>query len=527
MSISGDWDRRISRRALLRTGGTLAAGAVLLPTVARAVGSSVDGDPFSLGIASGDPTPDGVVLWTRLAPRPELADGGMGTQRCAVQWEVALDEQFKFPVRRGTEQAVPEWAHSVHVEVTGLLPQREYFYRFKWGTNVSPVGRTRTAPPPFFGNKELTFAFVSCHNWANGYFNVYDDIVRRDPQFVVHLGDYIYEGPGGTAPFRPHLPAVRLASLSDFRIRHAQYKTDPDLQKVHAALPFFMTWDDHEVDNNYAGLVPGTDVPAEQFPAIRAAAYKAYYEHMPVRKTAVPSVGTGMMMFRTIQWGRLASFYAIDGRQYRSPNADPASPRGANGYTPSELDPNRTMLGPDQMRWLLNELSTTRAGWNVLANNKAFSPFDRDTALNSVEFNSPDNWDGYVADRQKILETLAERRTPNPIVLTGDSHNNWVRNVPPDFNRLDGPPVATEFMGTSLSTAGNTPNPFVRWNNDKNNPHLLFRNNQRGYVECAMTPQSWTSRFRIVTEIEKRVYGTAETLATFGVESGKAGAVRM
>ncbi|MBE2319802.1 alkaline phosphatase D family protein [Solirubrobacter sp. CPCC 204708] len=524
MSITGDWDRRISRRTLLRTGGTLAAGVVLAPALARATSWSAGGDPFSLGIASGDPTPDGVVLWTRLAPAPLTVDGGMGTQRCAVQYEVALDEQFKFPVRRGTEYAVAEWAHSVHVDVRGLLPAREYFYRFKWGAHVSPVGRTRTAPPPFFANRELKFAFVSCQNWANGYFNAYEDIVARDPEFVVHLGDYIYENYGGVAPFQQPLPAVELMTLSDYRIRHAQTKTDPDLQAAHAALPFLVTWDDHEVDNAYANLENESGQSVDVFRARRAAAYKAYYEHMPLRGSSMPS-GPDMDLYRRFHWGRLATVNMIDGRQYRSGDVSGGT-RRRHGYTDAEIDPSRTMLGGAQMAWLLEELSSSQAGWNVLANNKAFAPVDRNTAIDRVAFNNPTTWDGYVADRQRILDAIAARRGLNAVVITGDTHSNYVRNVPPNFNSLDGAPVATEFLGTSVSTGGDKEEPVIQWQDDSHNPHQLLRNNNRGYVECVLTPQLWATNFRIVPSVETRVHGQGSTLTSFVVESGRGGAAR-
>jgi alkaline phosphatase D len=526
MGITGDWDRRISRRTLLRTGGTLAAGLTLTGGLASRAQARPwwSQDVFSLGIASGDPLPDAVVLWTRLAPDPLAPDGGMGPEPYGVRYEVATDERFRRIVKRGAVEARPDEAHSVHVELTGLRPSTEYFYRFRVGREESVIGRTRTAPPAGSIVEQLKFAFVSCQNYPIGYFNSYADIAAQVPDIdlVVHLGDYIYEG--DAASLRQHAPLAEIFSLSDYRIRHAQYKTDLDLQAAHAALPWFVTWDDHEVDNNYADEEADPDMPPEAFLARRAAAYRAYWEHMPLRRRNKP-VGPDLQLYRRYSWGSLATFNVLDGRQYRSnqPAACSQAER-VDGYCPGALDPSRTKLGAEQKQWLFSELATTRARWNILAQQTAFAPFDRDPDPAVRNAGTGDNWDGYVAERQELIDLLASSRTPNPIVITGDSHANWVRNVPPDYRNLDAPPVATEFMGTSISSGGDPSAPYVRFADDPNNPHIVFRNNNRGYVRCTIGADAWTSEYRIVPTVKERGV-PASTLATFAVEDGRPGAV--
>ena len=525
MSPSGNWDARISRRTLLRTGGSFAAGIALTgPLASRAFAAPpFEGNPFALGVASGDPTPDGFVLWTRLAPQPLVPGGGLKAEPYGVRWELALDEGFTRIVRRGAVEAVPEEAHSARAELSGLPASTEYFYRFKFGAETSPVGRTRTAPAAGAAVAALRFAFVSCQNFPDGYFTPYADVVASDLDAVIHLGDYIYEGPAAT--FRRHEPLREIFSLDDYRVRHGQYKTDEDLQAAHAALPWLVTWDDHEVDNNYADDEQDPDAPPEEFLRRRAAAYQAYWEHMPLSRARKPR-GPLFDLYRRFRWGSMATFNVLDGRQYRSdqPAACTPATRDPSGYCPEALDPSRSMLGAEQRQWLLDELATTPTRWNVLANQTALAPFDQDPSPSSRTFGQGDNWDGYVAERQALLDWIVDQGTPNPVVITGDSHANWVRNVPPNSDELDAPPVATEFMGTSVSTGGDPASPFVRFQDDPNNPHVVFRNNNRGYVRCTLAADAWTSEYRIVPTVRTRG-AAATTLATFVVEDGKAGAV--
>jgi alkaline phosphatase D len=527
MGITGDWDQRISRRTLLKTGGSFAASVTLIGAVGTRAFATPPfaGNPFSLGVASGDPTPRGVVLWTRLAPEPLLPGGGMSNQVYGVRYEVATDDGFRDIIRRGAIEALPDEAHSVRVELDDLEPAHEYHYRFKFGPIVSPHGRTRTAPERETTLKELAFAFVSCQNFPDGYFTPYEEVAdAADIQAVIHLGDYIYEGPSQT--FRKHEPLREIFSLDDYRIRHGQYKTDVHLQEAHAAHPWLVTWDDHEFKNNYADLDFDPNVPVEQAAARREAAYRAYWEHMPLRRARKPT-GPSFQLYRRFHWGDLVTFNVLDGRQYRSDQAGcTAAQRTTSGYCPGYLQPGRTMLGVEQRDWLMEELGTTTARWNVLAQQTAFAPFDRDANTSRREFGEGDNWDGYVAERQMLLDWMSERGTPNPIVITGDSHNNWVRNVPPNIDDFAATPVATEFMGTSISTGGDPATPVTTFGGDPNNPHLLLRNNNRGYVRCTLTPDTWTSEFRTVATV-RQPDCPCESLATFAVQNGSAGAHRV
>jgi alkaline phosphatase D len=341
-----------------------------------------------------------------------------------------------------------------------------------------------------------------------------------DIEAVIFLGDYIYEGPGGRGP-RSHAPAREIRTLDDYRIRHGQYKTDSNLRAAHAAHPWLVTWDDHEFKNNYADEDLDPNEPVETVRARRAAAYRAFWEHMPLSRARKPE-GPDLQLFRRFHWGALATFNVLDGRQYRSDQASCAAGERNFGYCPSDLDAGRSMLGAEQRDWLLQELATTKARWNVLAQQTGFAPFNRGS-LTAPNFNTPDSWDGYAGERQRILDWMVEQRTSNPVVLTGDSHQHWARNVPADYRDLTGPPVATEFMGTSVSTGGDPPNPFVRGPDDPANPHVLFRSNLRGYVRCTVTPDLWTSEYRKVDTVTKPEAVTS-TMATFVTENGRAGA---
>jgi alkaline phosphatase D len=524
MTLTGNWDRRISRRTLLRTGGSLAAGLTLgaIASDRAFAQQGFDRNPFTLGVASGDPSPTGVVLWTRLAPDPLVVGGGLPAEPYAVDFEVARDEEFHAIVRRGTTVALPDEAHSARVEVHGLGPQHEYFYRFRAGNAISPVGRTRTTPPGNAMVPAVTFAFASCQNFPDGYFTPYADIAESDIDAVIHLGDYIYEG--SARDVRAHLPRREIRTLDDYRIRHGQYKTDEHLQAAHAAHPWLVTWDDHEFDNNYADLdldMDRDEAFIEIVRARRAAAYQAYWEHMPLARARKPE-GPDLQLYRRFHWGQQATFNVLDGRQYRSdqPPATCSAP-DPSGYCPENLNPDRSMLGVQQREWLLEDLATTKARWNVIAQQTAFAPWNQPTDETAPYFPRRDNWDGYIAERQRILDWIVEQRTSNPVVLTGDSHRNWVRNVPPDFRSLDAEPVATEFMGTSISSGGDGTGE-TRYD-DPDNPHIKLWNDNRGYVRCTLTPDVWVSEFRIVSTVVQPV-ATTSALATFTIENGRAGA---
>lgn len=306
----------------------------------------------------------------------------------------------------------------------------------------------------------------------------------------MHLGDYIYEGRSTGNIGRPHLPDVEITSIDDYRIRYAVYRSDPYLQAVHASFPWIMTWDDHETENDYAGIIPeNVNDPADNAPDFlsrRARAYQVYYEHMPIRAAQLP-VGPSLQLYRRLQFGEMLSVNVLDTRQYRSHRA-PAScllTERVDGYCPSALDPTRTIEGAAQQAWLIDGLEQSTARWNLLANQVPFAPNDTN-ADPAIRTFGGEKWDGYPADRQAVLDLIRNRGLTNTIVITGDVHQNFVRNVPPDHVQLDADPVATEFIGTSISSGGDRTLTTVVGGN-ANNPHLRFSDNHHGYVRCAVT----------------------------------------
>ena len=474
-------------------------------------------DPFMLGVASGEPSSDSVVLWTRLAPDP-INGGGMPATNVTVEWEVASDDGMKKIVRRGTEIATPEWGHSVHAEVGGLDPARWYWYRFRAGQYVTPIARTRTAPAPAARPSRLSFAFASCQHYEAGYFTAYKHMAGEDIEFVIHLGDYIYEGAAIKGRPRMH-NGPEIVTLADYRNRYALYKTDPDLKLAHASFPWMVTWDDHEVDNNYAGDTSEDSAPKAPFLARRAAAYQAYYEHMPLRRASMPR-GPDMRIYRGWRYGQLAEFNMLDTRQYRT---DQPCGDGMKAC-PEARDPKATIMGREQERWLLDRLDKTDARWNVLAQQVMIAPLDTDPGPERKH--SMDKWGGYVAERDRLLKFLAERRVSNPIVLTGDIHSNWVADLKRDGEDLKSETVGAEFVGTSISSGGDGADsrPEVERLMPEN-PHIKFYNNQRGYVLCEMTPGQMTADYRVITSVTTPD-GKMSTRARFVVENGKPGARR-
>ena len=453
---SGPTPAIFSRRGFLTIAGATLVQTALAqdPTTqsGSARGYRFGGYPFTLGVASGDPEPDGVVLWTRLAPDP-LNGGGMPQHPVYVDWEVATDSRMRRVVRHGVAAALPQLGHSVHVEVDGLQPSRWYWYRFSVGREESAIGRTRTAPLRRDDPHRLRFGFVSCQHYANGQYSALRRMAEEDLDFAVHLGDYIYEGAAtGIVPERTHLPTHEIFTLEDYRIRYGLYKSEPALQAVHAAFPWIVTWDDHEVENNYAGFIPENANDQATFAERRAFAYQAYYEHMPLRRAQLPH-GPNLQLFRRLSFGNLAQVHVLDTRQYRSAGA-PANcdiTTRIDGYCPSALDPTRTIQGEKQANWLVDGLGRSRASWNILANQLRFAPSDGNADPDIRTFGG-EQWDGYPLDRQRVLDFLAARRLVNTVVITGDVHQNIVWNIPPDHIRLDAEPVATEFVGTSIST---------------------------------------------------------------------------
>lgn len=478
--------------------------------------------PFQLGIASGDPLPNGVVLWTRLAPRP-LLGGGMPTEPVEVNWEISEDPAFNRIFKKGTAIAQPEFAHSVHIEVENLHPNEWYYYRFKANNEVSPVGRTKTAPAYDTNIDELNFAFISCQKYTEGFYTAYDHLLNEDLDLVFFLGDYIYEyGQNeGDLTGREHWPKHEIKTLLDYRIRYGQYKSDPSLQAAHAAFPWIVTPDDHEVKNDYAGYGPPYE-NNQAFLKRREAAFQAYYEHMPLRPSSIPTE-SHMQLYRNFKYGNLASFNVLDTRQFRTNFAcntnDDAEP------CEEVYDPSRTMLGAQQEQWLFDNLAQSTTSWNVLPQQVRMAYTDKKTGPGTII--DMDKWDGYIATRERLFNVLEENKIKNMVVLTGDSHENRANNLHKDFKDPDSPILATELMGTSIASSGDGSD-LPAWGKKilEENPHIKFMNHQRGYVHCKMTPEELKANFRVLPYVSKPG-APIQTRASFKIDNNQPGVVRV
>lgn len=510
-----------ARRRWLRAGVGLASGLGAASTADLTAGTAADAAadevtmPFGLGVASGTPASDRVILWTRLVrplgrgPRSDersngsegvRAEGPTGddpvpsasfseafaepfdTGDVEVSWRITLDPAMRNPVASGRVRARPADGHAVHVEVRGLAPDRWYWYRFEAAGGRSRIGRTRTLPAARAVASRLRIAVASCQNFEHGYYAAWRHIVADEPDLIVHVGDYIYEVTWGSRLVRPlHLPPAR--SLADYRQRYAIYRRDPDLQAAHAAAPWFVVWDDHEVENDYAGRTPGRLDHAEAFGARRRAAYQAWYEHMPVPPTMAPRDGE-TTLYRSATVGDLMTLYLLDTRQYRSPQACPR-PGAAGGsvvdpaHCATLTDPGRTLLGAAQQAWLAKAFDASTTRWNVIAQQTLMAPL----ALPSKEgtpLRRTDGWDGYPLARQQVLDAIAGTSLANPVVVGGDLHAFHVADLHAGA-RPDQPVLATEFVGTSISSQAAGQAHYDRL--VQANPHLRYANGtQRGYL---------------------------------------------
>jgi alkaline phosphatase D len=513
----------IDRRRLLAWAGASAAG-LWLPRGSIAQ-PRFGANPFALGVASGSPLHDSVVLWTRLAGP---AAGEPGKDAIAVRWEIAHDEQFGRIVQSGQAQALPELAHSVHVEVAGLEPDRWYFYRFMAGDAVSAVGRTRTFPAPDAPMAKLRVAYASCQRWEHGYFSAYRHMREENLDAVLFLGDYIYEYPGAVNAARP-APGGWVITLADYRDRYALYKSEPDLQAMHAACPWIVSWDDHEVQNDYAGQYPGNSGPkVPDFAARRTAAYQAFYEHMPVRASALTQAVRGLQagaetrLYSRQRIGRLASLVVLDDRQYRDRHACTA--RGKSGSSNVDAaacallkDPARTLLGAAQERWLDATFASAGAGWTIVAQQTLFGQRNLTPGQGHTFWN--DGWDGYPAARQRLTDSLVRHRVGDPVLLGGDMHENWVGHVKADYDHPDSATLGVEFCGTSITSRSDGNRHVPDWL--AGNSHFVFGDAERkGYGVAEFTPRQMTTTLRVVDDVT-RPDTRIETLASFAVEAGR------
>jgi len=506
-----------SRRLLLGQAAAL-AGASLAPAVwtrAWAQGPLAV-DPFTLGVASGDPAADGVVLWTRLAPKPRELAYGMTDAPVSVRWEVAEDPQMQRVVERGETTAQARAGHSVHVEVHGLKPDREYWYRFTAAGHQSGIGRTRTAPEPGAAVERLRIAFASCQKYEAGYYSAHAALAADNPDLILFLGDYIYEQPASDKAVRRH-PAAEPVDLAGYRLRYAWYKTDRDLQAAHAAAPWMVTWDDHEVANDYGGDQDRWNPLPIVFLRRRAAAYRAYYEHMPLRRSSLPR-GPKMLLYRTLDWGSLAQVQILDDRQYRPHRTcdEVAAGKRIPANCPDRLDSKRSLLGRRQERWLQERLRSTDARWNFLGQQTLMG----ELKLEDGRF-SNDGWDGFPATRRRILETWRDAKVSNPVALGGDVHCFFAGDLALEPG---GPPIATEFVGGSITSTGRDNKSLAGAR--LANPHLKFADGEtRGYGRVDLAPGACAITFRGVQNALVP-HSPVRDLARFVLEDGQAGVTR-
>lgn len=499
-----------------RRGLVLAAPALALCGALPARGAS--GQPFSLGVASGDPSPEGVVLWTRLAPDP-LRGGGMPDAPVPVEWVIAEDEALRRPLRQGRVLARPEEAHSVHLEVDGLRPGRWYWYRFAAMGEASPTGRTRTAPAPGSMPREIRIALGSCQHYEHGLFGAHRLIADSAPDLVAFLGDYIYEASWGRNLVRSHGgPTAR--TLAEYRNRHALYRSDPDLQAAHAACPWLVTWDDHEVANDYADDI-GEAERGEAFLARRAAGYRAFWEHMPLPRRAKPR-GPHAQLFRRAAFGDLAEFHILDDRQYRHPQpcqlpGRGGAPRVTEENCPILHDPARSLLGAAQEAWLAEGLRRGRARWPVILQQTRMA---RLGAGQGAPIYWTDGWDGYPAARRRLIEALAARPAgqATPLVMGGDIHAFLAAELRPDFDRPETPAVAVEFVATSITSQSNA-RYAAQYPRD---PHIVFGDAaHRGWLALRLTPDAAEAGMQALADV-RRADTAAAPLRRFAVEAGRA-----
>jgi alkaline phosphatase D len=510
----------LNRRAALWALSSLFAATWPHRVARSALDRPLEGFPFTLGVASGMPRPDSVVLWTRLAPFAHLPVGGLPEMEFTVRWELARDEHFSRGLRTGKVLARPEHAHSVHVEVDALPAGTEFFYRFMTRDAVSPIGRTRTAPSADAEVARLRLALASCQHYEQGAYVAHREIAARDLDFVLFVGDYIYESSNPRYRVRAHEGPVP-TTLEAYRARHATYKLDPDLRAAHAAHPWVLTWDDHEVENDYAGAHSAKERGAEAFLQLRAAAYKAYFEHMPVSPAMAPRSGF-MRIHDRFAWGRLADLWTLDNRQYRDVQVcAPQGGRGGRVTAPcGELDePGRSMFGAEQEAWLARGLADSPRRWKLLGQGTQVSRSAIDSPLGRRIFT--DGWDGYPAARERLLRAIAGPRTDNVLCLGGDVHRHVAAQLRLQPNEPNSPIVASEFVCSSISSRGMSEAVMALM--QASNPDMVHaRSDERGYALIEITPQAAWCDFRS-TPFPARSDARLGTQARFIVEQGTPG----
>jgi alkaline phosphatase D len=511
----------LHRRALIACGSALLGTGLVSGLPGRALGRAhFDGNPFTLGVASGFPLPDSVVLWTRLAPTPLAPAGGMDPEILPVTWEIAGDDRMRRIVQSGTAYATPDWGHSLHVEPAGLEPDREYWYRFRVGDAESPIGRTRTAPGFRASPDRLRLALASCQQYEHGYYAAYRHMLDDELDLIVHVGDYIYELSWGTERVRQH-NTHECYTLDDYRARYGLYKSDSDLQSAHAACPWMFTWDDHEVDNDYANDISEQNDDPRLFLARRAAAYQACYENMPLPRRSVP-FGAHMRLHTIRPYGDLVWLHVLDGRQYRDPHACPEpGKRGGRSAQAADCedldDESRSMLGARQEAWLRRGFRRSPARWNLLAQQTVMTRIDEDPGDGEIFWT--DNWNGYPGARRRLIEDIRSTGVQNPVALSGDVHAFIAASVFGGSRPDDLPGDLPEFVTTSISSQGVGQKDVNR--RRQANPQVLHADSRyRGYTRIDIDRDRLQSDFVALDDV-RRVDTGRRVQASYVVEAGR------
>lgn len=466
-----------------------------------------------------------MVLWTRLG-RAALEQAGRNHAQVDVTWQLALDPQFTHIAQSGQLKARPELGHSLHVEVKGLSPAREYFYRFLSGQASSPIGRTRSFPAPHHPAARLRLAYASCQRWGDGFYSAYRDMREQNLDVVMFLGDYIYEyPPSASRDVRP-TTGDWVLTLDEYRDRYALHKSDPHLQAMHAQCPWIVTWDDHEVQNDYAELHSGfSGASVQDFASLRRDAYQAFYENMPVRYADFAQLlnrqSDQVQVFGSTKFGQLATLYNLDNRQHRhrqacTPGDLPGGARINPQYCELLGQEHRTLLGEQQEGWLKRQFERSQTQWNLIGQQSLVGPRNMGAGIPRV-WN--DGWEGYPAARQRLIDAMHTTGLKNPVVLGGDVHQNWVGHILSDYARPNSQAVAVEFCGTSITSRNRAKEAEIQ-KILQHSPHFVFANAQyRGYGVVDVQQHSLTTSLRAVKNIrdpDSEVF----TLSRFSVDAG-------
>lgn len=522
---------RFDRRKFLLGAGSLALFAGLGRTGQVWAAPKFAAYPFLLGVASGDPMPDGFVIWTRLAPEPLEEHAGMPMLAVPVRWEVAEDDKFSAIVRTGDALARPELGHSVHVEVAGLKPRRPYWYRFHVeGQPPSPPGTARTAPAAGDSPERVRIGVAGCQHHEAGLYTAYR-YLSQEPELdaVFHYGDYIYEGAGkesrvsildatGKRIDRKHA-GNEIYTLDDYRRRYAQYKSDPDLQAAHAAVAFLSTWDDHEFDNNWAAALDQDGTPPEVFALRKFAAMQAWYENMPVRRALFPTPQQGITLYRRLDYGQMLRVHLLDTRQYRSKQR--CEPGMTKPCRADDTGESAQMLGVAQEQWLGNGLNAG-SRWHLLAQQVMMMPYRYPSSRKSGQLNT-DSWSGYAESRARVVDMIQDRKLGNVVVATGDVHKHHAGVVPSREGDLLSTPVATEFVTTSIASGGDGSDIPATWENVlTENPHTRLLNDRRGYQVFNVGHDTWQTEVVAIDKVSAPG-GRKSVIARLVTEHGKPG----